>query len=368
MLLTLLAACSGVSPRPDSLDPAALPDRPLEPAERQRVQTLVDQAMRELVLRHYDLAERTATAVLGTEPRNARCHAVLGMVMLQRAKEKEPSDLFLANGGEARTVLAERLAPADPFVGWVRALFLAESGHLTAAAAAAEAALERAREAPAAERAPLYGLAGTYRYELGEERAALPLLEAYADLRPDDASAQFRIGVCHLRMSSLPIGPPEKQDEQAVRDADQAARAFARCVELAPGDDDAALAIGAATLRAAELEGKRGRTEERSQRLQRAIDVFTRAAEKFPHSAEAMFRVGVAEELRGAEAAAAKAYEAALARDAQHLGALLNLAAATAGAGDRTAAIGLWRRALAVDAERGGMSPAERKRLQSALQ
>ena len=57
-------------------------------------------------------------------------------------------------------------------------------------AAVAEAALTRTTAAPAEERAPLFGLAGRYRYELGEERAALPLLQAYVGLRPDDAAAR----------------------------------------------------------------------------------------------------------------------------------------------------------------------------------
>lgn len=367
MLPIALAACSAVSPRPDDLDPDALPVRELTAAEQRALEPCVEQAMRELVLRHYLAAEQAATAGLRIDPRNARCHAVLGMVLLQQAKPKDPPDLDLANAGEARTVLAEKLAPADPFVGWVRALFLAESGHLSAAAAAADRAIARSRSAPPAERAPLYGLAGTYRYELGEERAALPLLEAYSDLRPDDAAAQFRIGSCLLRMADQPIGPQANQAEMAERDAEHAARAFARCVELAPGDDDAQLAVGAAVMKAADLAGDRGRDEVRKERIARAIDVFAKAAAQFPTNAEASFRVGVAEEARGDQAAAKVAYEAALARDGQHLGALLNLASLTAAGGDGDGAKELWRRALAADTARGGLTAAERQRLADAV-
>ena len=51
-----------------------------------------------------------------------------------------------------------------------------------------------------------------------------------------------------------------------------------------------------------------------------------------------------------------------------HLGALLNLAALTADGGDSVAAKDLWRRALAADTARGGLTAAERKRLVAAVE
>lgn len=365
-LLLALAACAGVSPRPDALSPDSLPTPTVSDAARERLTKLVDQCVRDVVLRRYSEAERGAVEALEIDPRSARARAVRGIVLLQVAKEKDPADIFLANEGEAETVLAEKLAPQDPFVAWVRALFLAESGHLSAAAAVAEAAIERTRGAPPEERAPLFGLAGTYRYELGEERAALPLLRAYVGLRPDDATASFRIGSCLLRMAMLPVGPAATQDKNAQSEAEQAARAFQRCVELAPGDEDAWLAIGAATMRAAVLAGKRALAAERERLMATALAQFRTVATRFPTNAEAMFRVGVVEEGAGRRDQAGIAYTMALERDADHLGSLLNLATLLEDERPERAK-GLLRRALDVEAGDGGLDAAERQRIAEFL-
>jgi len=362
------AACAGVSPRPDAVDPESLPIRTLSAADQQRLATLVEQCVRDVVLRRYSEAERGAVAALEIDPRSARARAVRGIVLLQAAKESDPPDIFLANEGEAETVMAEKLAPADPFVAWVHALFLAESGHLSAAAAVAEAGLDRTKNSSPQERAPLLGLAGTYRYELGEERAALPLLQAYVGLRPDDAAASFRIGSCLLRMSLLPTGAPGRQEQVAQAQAEAAARAFERCVKLAPGDYDAALAIGASTMRAAELAGERGEQAEREQHLQDAAEQFRAVAERFPDNAEAWFRIGIVEETRGDRIAAGAAYEEALERDADHFGGLLNLAALLEADEDAHKRVeGLLRRALQVDQRRGGLTADERRGLEERL-
>jgi tetratricopeptide (TPR) repeat protein len=214
----------------------------------------------------------------------------------------------------------------------------------------------------------LFGLAGTYRYELGEERAALPLLQAYVGLRPDDAAASFRIGMCLLRMSLLPTGAPQTQDQIAQTHAEAAARAFQRCVRLAPGDEDAALAVGAATLRAAALSGDRGERNVQAERLGQAAAQFASVAERFLESAEAMFRLGVVEEARDRVEQARAAYEGALVRDGNHLGSVLNLAALHEAGGDDAAAVQLLRRALAIDAEKGGLSGEERRQIGSYLE
>ena len=361
-----LVACAGTSPRPDAVTPDSLPSRTLSVSEQERCDEYVAQCVRDVVLRRYAEAEKAAVAALELDPRNARARAVRGIVLLQVANESEPPDLFLANEGEAEVVLAEKLAPEDPFVGWVHALFLAESGHLSAAAAVAEAAIERSRGAPAEERAPLFGLAGTYRYELGEERAALPLLTAYVGLRPDDSAASFRIGSCLMRMAMLPTGPAQSRDFNAQNRAEQAVRAFLRCVELAPGDEDAVLAAGAAMLRAAELADRQpGRQEEGVQLRDQALAHFRTAASRFPDNAEAMFRVGVVEELLERTEAAGRAYTEALQRDSKHLGSLLNLASLldTEDPVQSKMAVSLLRRALETD----GLSRDERRRIEAFL-
>jgi tetratricopeptide (TPR) repeat protein len=356
-----LAACAGVSPRPELARADSLPDRQRTAAEQQRLDAIVAQAVEAVVTRRYEEAERHANAALGLDSRSGRARAVLGMALLQRAKARDPVDLFLANAGEREIVLAQQCAPGDAFVGWLHAVFLAESGHVSAAADAAEAALGRAAAATDDERAALSGIAGTYRYELGEERAALAHLQAYAALRPDDVAATFRIGACLLRIADVTVGPTGLLDAQ--RSAEAAARAFARCAEKAPGDEDAALAVASAQVRAAELAKERGERAAQGELLLGAQQQLRRVAAAFPRSAEARFRIGVVEELRLAPDAARAAYAEALAIDGAHLGALLNSASLAAASNDAPAAVDFARRALAVDDLARELSAAERRRL-----
>ena len=365
LVLLGVAACAGVSARPEAVSPDSLPSVELSPAAIGRRDTLVENCVTAAVVRRFEEAERDARSALLIDPRCARARAVVGMALLERARAQEPMDLHLANAGDAETLLAERLAPADPFVGWMRAVFLAESGHVSAAAAAAEAALSRTVGARPEERAPLFGVAGTYRYELGEERAALPLLQAYIEIRSDDAAASFRIGSCLLRKAAVPSGAnPEKS---ARIDAEAAARAFQRCCELAPGDEDAALAAGAATMRAAELAEKQGETAIRDARWSEAAAHFTAVSTRFPDSAEAKFRLGVVAEARDVVAEARAAYTQALDRDPQHLGALLNLAALLDGTEDAAQVVPLLQRALQADAARPGLTARERRRIEERV-
>lgn len=360
-------ACAGTSPRPELARADSLPTRTLAPADAVRLAGLVDEAVQTIVLRRYDEAERLARAALELDPRCARARAVLGMVMLQRGKLADPPDLFLVHGGEVETVLAEQLAPADAFVGWMRAVFLAEAGHMSAAAAAAEAALARTTAAPLNERAALLGVAGTYRYELGEERAALPLLQAYVGIRPEDAAAHFRIGSCLLRIAAVPYGPKEKALVVAQDNADKAARAFARSFEQAPGDEDAGLAVGGAMLRAAELAADRGDAAARDQRWRDAEAQFDKVAGLFLGSAEPLFRLGVVAEARGAAAEAQAAYGKALDREPTHLGSLLNLAALLDDGQAPVRVVELLQRALQVDAAGAGLTKDERRRIEARI-
>lgn len=360
-----LAACTGVSPRPDAATASELPVRELDAEQSQRLARLVEECVETVVLRRYEAAERAARAAIAIDPRCARARAVIGMVLLQEAKLVQPPDLFLTNRGDVETVLAEQLAPNDPFVGWMRAVFLAETGHMSAAAAAAEAALERSNTARPEERAALLGIAGTYRYELGEERAALPLLEEYASIRTEDAAAAFRIGSCLLRIAAVPKGPRAEADAQLQ--AVYAAKEFARSFELAPGDEDAGLAVGTAWLRAAELAATRGDRAAAGQHRDAAEQQFDKVARLFLGSAEPLFRVGVTAEQRGDAEAARQAYERALERDGKHLGSLLNLAALCAAGAAPERVPALLRQALQVDAERPALTDAERREIAERL-
>ncbi|MBL8726233.1 MAG: hypothetical protein JNK49_19470 [Planctomycetes bacterium] len=360
-----LAACSSVPPRPVAADAESLPQRLVDAPSAARRDELIRTAIAALLERRYAEAERDAVTALAIDPRAPRALAVRGMAVLQRARRTEPPDLQLAEAGETDAVLAAQLAPADAFVGWLHAALLAETGHLSAAAAAADAALERCAAAPPAERAALLGIAGTYRYELGEERAALPLLQAYTGLRPGDATAHYRIGACLLRIAQVPTGP--RGPLVAQQQAEAAAAAFERSVQLAPQDLDAALAIGTAWLRAAELAGERKDDAVRDRHRAAAVQLYQRLAAEWPQAAEPCFRLGIAAEAALDRPAARAAYAAALERDAEHLGALLNLANLALADDDRSSAAGLLQRALAVPAERSDLRDAERKRIAERL-
>jgi len=320
----MFGACAGVSPLPIARPVAEIPSVELNPGEVALRDAAVDAAITAVVRRRYDEARAAAERALAMDPRAARARSVLGMVMLQEARLVEPPDLSLMNRGEIEVLTAQQLAPQDAFVGWMHAVFLAESGHMSAAAAAAEAALERTKTAPPAERAALLGIAGTYRYELGEDRAALPHLSSYVVLRPDDAAANFRLGSCQLRIAGLVMGP--KGPAQAQQSAEAAARSFERSYKLAPGDEDAGLSVGKALLRAADLAGDRGDAAAQSAHQDSAVATFAAVAERFPQSPEPWFCTAIAAERASDHSAARQAYEAALSRDAVHLPSLLNLA------------------------------------------
>ncbi|MEC8652419.1 MAG: hypothetical protein VXY92_07635 [Planctomycetota bacterium] len=372
VLWLFMAACAGVAPDPAAVSIDALPLRELSEDARARCAALEQSAIEAVVQRQYVAAEEAANAALEIDPRSARAHAVRGMVTLQQAAAVDPIEWRGLRQGESEMAVARLLAPADAFVGWLHAVFLSESGHVSAAAAAAEAALERCADAPAAEKAALLGIAGTYRYELGEERAAVPHLEAYPPLRPRAATAQFRLGACLLVMSKTLQGvPPPYRVGQSY--AEQAADAFRRCVELAPGDEDASSSIAAALLRAAELarlkpEGDpASRAAEAALLEQQALDHLRTVTERFPDSAEARFRLGVvAGQLRQAELAQ-QSYRDGLARDPSHAGCLMNLAAMASERGDRDEARGLLLRLLAAEDARQQLTSEERQLVQGWL-
>lgn len=326
--IAALAACAGVSPSPAPLDLAGLPSVEPVGAELAVRDAAVAAATDAVVRRRYAEAKRQAEAALAIDPRAARARAVLGFVLLQEAGRVDPPSLDELHAGESQVATASLLAPEDAFVGYMHAVFLAESGHMSAAAAIAEAALARTKSAPAAERAALLGVAGTYRYELGEDRAARPHLQDYVALRPDDAAAQYRLGCCLLRLAALPLGPNGKNVAQ--QQADAAAQAFARCYALAPTDEGAGLAVGKARVRGAQLAAERGDAAGAAGLRSAAETQFAAVAATFATSAEPWYCLGVAAEERGDRAAATAAYAEALRRDPLHVGSLFNVAVGTA--------------------------------------
>lgn len=362
LCLSLFAACRGVSPDPAALAARPLPDVTLTEAQRAVVATHARAATDALAAWDFALAEASAEAALAIDPRTARARAVLGLCLQHRAGQRQPTDLALQNEGDGETLRAVALAPADPLVGRLRAEFLARSGHLSAAALAAEEALQRSRPpsadaVPDPERTLLVAQAADHRFELGEERLARPHLRELVQLRPDDAEAWFRLGHCRL------VG----DDVATVAGA---AGAFQRCAELRPDDRVAARAVGTSHLRAAELAERLGQGPARTEQLTLAAAAFAAAADRFPDDADAVFGLGVVREAQGDAAAAQVAYGRGLEQDPDHVGCLLNqaalLAADTANPASRGGARLLLDRVLALaDAGKADLTRRERERIQA---
>lgn len=366
LLVPFLLGCAGVAPDPQHASIDDLATVTLSDAERAECEALEQDAIDAVVRRRYEQAEVAANRVLAKNPRSAKARAVLGMVRLQIAARVQPTDWYGTRAGEVQLELARQLDPNSAFVGWMHAVFLAESGHMSAAAAAAEEALARSAAAPATERAALLGTAGTYRYELGEERAARPHLEAYVALRPADSAAHFRLGSSLLSIAKTPQGsPPPYVTSQ--RDAEEAAKAFGRCFELAPGDEDAALAMSAAWVRAAELAELQDKPDERDALRAKAVEHLGELATRFPANAEVHFRLGVMSALQDNLTGARDGYVAALARDEHHYGSLMNLAALAVAGGDIDDAKKLFARLLAAPGAQAELSNSERQRIERWL-
>jgi len=357
-----LAACSSVPPRPEDRRAEELPLVRLTAGERQRCDQLTERAVEAMRGEQLADAERTANDALALDPRAARALAVRGLVLQRKVLTNSLPDQQWVYDADVATLMALQLAPDDAFVGWARVVFLRDSLHLSAAAALGEQVAERAAQAPVEERADLLIATADCRYELGEERAALPLLRAYTGLRPGDAAAFYRLGCCLLRIAEAPEG--EAGLGVAQSQAEAAARAFLRSVELKPTDIDASLAAGAAWFRAGELAAERKDAAVSGRRRQAALAQFDKLVAQDPEAAEPHYRRGVVLEAVGEREAAAAAYREALQRDADHLGAVLNLLALVTDLQQRRE---LAELALRIDRAATQLTAGERRKLGELL-
>ncbi len=349
-----LVACAGVSPAPEAIAAQEHPAAVLDEAGRQELQRRTDAAVQALALGDHERTRALAEAALELDPAAPRPRAVLGLALLRLAQQSTPPDLAIQNRGDGETLAAKRAAPADLVVGLLRARFLVESGHLSAAAAEGEACLKLQGMTNQPDYVPLLAATAGWCHELGEERRASPWLIQLAERVPDDAAVQYRLGDNLLQIADSPSM------------AAAGARAFAKSADRAPDDSTARLAVIACYVRAAELADKAGKAADAAAMLGDAAKACADAEVRFPKLAEPLFRTGVVAEQRNDGAAARAAYERALQIEPAHLGALLNLAAlldASAQPADKDAAKALWRRALASDAADGGLKAAERTRI-----
>ncbi|MBZ0150319.1 MAG: tetratricopeptide repeat protein, partial [Planctomycetes bacterium] len=136
---------------------------------------------------------------------------------------------------------------------------------------------------------------------------------------------------------------------------------------LAPGDEDAALAVATALLRAAELDKQLGESAASTVR-ERAVQQLQAVAEQFPVSGEALFRLGVLAEAQQDLDGARARFQDALQRDPAHLGALLDLAALCEAAGQHDEATALLQRVVKDASARERLSDDEWRRLVERLQ
>lgn len=347
VLLLSAAGCGGVAP-----DPAAMADdlptaRAFPPERIAELGARTDAALAALIAGDFERAEELAEAVLAVDPRRARARAVLAHCLMQEAIAESPPTLAPWRRAEGELRRASLLAPGDPVVARLHAAFLAADGHLSAAAERAEAGVAANPNDQA-----LLELAARLRFDLGDERAAIPLLERFLALAPQNADAVWRLAQAHAR-----VAPAEIEHDLRVARRDAAVAAFDRYLKLAPDDPEGPLA--AATARFARLQ----ETDEPDAELVAAIlDLYDRAAQLLPASPAPHFGRGAVLDVAGRADAARTAYRAALALDQGHVPSLLNLAANLAAAGDRAAAIPLLRRALIL-----GVTDDERTRIQSFL-
>lgn len=355
MAASLLIGCAGVSPLPQDLADRDLPEASTDPEVVAQVAEWTKKARLALDAQAFEEAEELAEEAISVDAGAWRARAVLGNALMRQSQAVQPPDLQLQNRGDGETLTAERHAPNDPAVGLLRVEFLAGTGHLSAAAAAGESFLERIRPNEDADYVGLLAATAGACYELGEERRALPLLQQLVGYRPDSSEAQFWLGYCGL------------QTAINTSQGDQAVRAFARCAELSPEDEEAQLALLAAYSKCIELATEAGDAEKVDGYRSRALQLCDQLAQRFANQAEPWFRRGVLLEAPQPEEAMA-AYRKALDLDAEHLGALLNLASLLYADGEGAeAAKDLWRRALAADTETGGLTAEERRRILALL-
>lgn len=351
--LAAMSACGGVSPVPEELAERLPEHVELSAAEARQVEDLTAAALTSVRSGDFQAARRAAEEALALDPRVARAIAVRARCRMEEARVDEPPELHAWRRAEGELRLAQRLRPNDPEIGLLHADFLEADGHLSAAADAADRVLEHAPEHVEALRR-----ASRLRYELGEERLALPLLERLLELDPGDDAARYRVARSRLRLALT--GAREQADDAAkIELFEQAAAAFRDYQQSAPADAEGF--AGEATARY-EILRLRGAAQVSATEVTAIAALFARASDLGPASPESEFGRGVVLELSGDAEGARSAYESALNRDPEHLPSLLNLAANLAEAGRTDEAKACCERALSLTP-----TPSERRKLERFL-
>ncbi len=356
VLLPLLAACSSPGPLPEEMAANLPAQRQLSPATQERVRKLTQDALLGLLAGNYPLATQEALAAIAVDPRAARARAVLGRCLLQQAQEVQPPELSLMQRAEGEMLRAKRLDPDDPEIGVFYAQFLIIEGHLSRAAEELDQVLGLHANHLSALRT-----ASEIRYEMGEERAALPLLQRLLVNDPEDSQAVYRLGHCQLRLAEAAARRDSMEspmpDPQALYQ--QAALSFQRYQSLQPGNADGFLGEGHALFQAMCLSAS---DEADAAAVEKVLGTFKQAGSLRPKSPVPLHSRAVVHEYLGRLPEAQSLYELALLLNPDYLPSILNLAALAAAAGDHQAALEYCRHALQLDP-----SVQEKRKLQAFL-
>ena len=310
----LQVACSGVPPAPEDAAAVELPVRELTEEQRRDVEAAAATGRARLEQGRPDQAVTAASRALEQDPRHARARAVLAAGLAAQAAVTQPPDVLLLQRAEGAFRLAQRLAPEDPVVAARYARFLVADGHLSAAVEVLDAALGHSPDDR-----ELLLLAAESRYELGEERLALPLLIRLRAVAPNHAPSRYRLALCELRLAEA-----DDADGSPTEGLRRAVQGFDEYRAMAPGDQDGWLAAGQARVR---LAAAVDTPERRTQLLNEALSVWVEGEARFGAQPEFPYRVGWCFETLGRSTPAAAAYGRALQVEPDHAPSLLALAA-----------------------------------------
>jgi tetratricopeptide (TPR) repeat protein len=340
------SGCGGATPDPREMAKILPPARAVDPERRAALDADVAAVIESLSAREFAAARAKVQLVLEYDPRHARARAVLGHTYLLEATATTPPALEPLRIAEGEMLRATRIDPTDPVVARFHVGLLVVEGHLSAAKERVTTAL-----AAAADDADLLELAGRIHFDLGEERAAAPLLRACVERRSDDVASWWRLAQCHARSAA-------SATDAAARTAEfeAAAAAFARYRELVPEDADAAL--GEAWARTKLLPPSPALAD-----IEPVLALYDAVARQRPSDADPHFGRGRLLLLAGAIEEGHASLRTALALDPRHVGALLELAASLAAdPAEHGSVRDLYERACTLDLE-----PNERRSVEAWL-
>lgn len=347
----LLAACSGLGPTADQIASVLPPEVELSADQEARVAAQTEEAVAHLRRERWAEARSAAEAALDIAPRAALARAIRARCTMQEALVETPPLLGLWRRAEGNLRVAEQLEPDDPEIALLHAEFLEADGHLSLAATTVERVL-----GPHPNETRCLRAASRLRYELGEERAALPHLSLLLRIDPSDDASRYRMARAQLRLAQT-MAAEMRADSEKIEGYTAAATTFAVYRGRVP--DDAEGLVGEAVAR---FEIQKLRKESDPQELQELITMFAAASKIDQHSPDPEFNRGVVLEFSGDAQAAELAYRSALERDPEHLPSLLNLAANLVAVQRGPEAVEFCRRALVL-----APTSSERDSLQSFL-